>query len=71
MERNELKPCPFCGGKAKLTTECCGQGFYIEQKYVCCSICGARGGVADSYDENNLEVIAIERWERRANDGTK
>lgn len=70
MKDIELKPCPFCGGKGQLKrhTECGGYGFFYELVYVSCENCGARGGKTDSYfhKENELEILAIANWERRA-----
>jgi Lar family restriction alleviation protein len=37
----ELKPCPFCGGGAKLTQECVGHGEW--RTLIECHKCGARG----------------------------
>ena len=67
----ELKPCPFCGGEAKLveTTECWGHGEFHKVKYVACKLCGSKGhtvcdmdiydGYADSLDD------AIKHWNVR------
>jgi hypothetical protein len=69
MNGIKLKPCPFCGGigELKRQSECFGHGLYVEQIYVCCTKCGARGGIAYSWSDDNkrLADIAIERWERR------
>ena len=57
---NELKPCPFCGGKADFEE--------IERYYgdiswtVMCTQCGARIGV-HSVDKNDV----AEEWNRREN----
>lgn len=54
----ELKPCPFCGGKAELFTE--------EDKYykhmVACVKCGART------PKEHIDAIAISDWNRRMTD---
>lgn len=59
---NELKPCPFCGGK---TIECYlyDREFGIERYKVCCFRCSAQ-----FYRGTKKE--AIEAWNRRCNDGT-
>lgn len=70
MEGNELKPCPFCGGKAamKSHTECGGFGSYSEIVYIKCLECGARGPEADSFfvgSKTDLNLIATTKWNRR------
>ena len=52
----ELKPCPFCGGKAE---RCYGLG----EHWVKCSCCDA------SIRMNSFKENAIEDWNRRVNDG--
>lgn len=60
----ELKPCPFCGGKAKLkviTTDAIAMmpNFYWHR--VSCMKCGATVEATDS-------LTAIEAWNRRTNE---
>ncbi len=60
----ELKPCPFCGGKAELVTsqafEWCDRYYYVR----CASEeCEKRTHLYDRTHE------AIEAWNRRAEDG--
>ena len=81
MELNELKPCPFCGG-TKLNVETrihdAGMSGIIEIAYVQCDECRATGTKVDDWSDSyeavtkkkSLEELAIERWNRRANDGT-
>lgn len=59
----ELKPCPFCGGKAKL--------IYIGfMSVVKCQKCGAFGEVVpDYYEQGDGKTEAIEAWNRRADNG--
>lgn len=79
----ELKPCPFCGGKAMFSTfsnksshSCVGVSFNIK-----CEKCGTKfpktyecemymdqdGNIRMGKDERTK---AIKDWNRRANDGT-
>lgn len=60
----ELKPCPFCGGKAEKK----GQSYTGENYvFILCSRCGASGPIMTTKqprikDEDNP---AIEAWNRR------
>jgi len=60
MRNEELKPCPFCGGKdISLVTICAGRkNFY----YVTCCDCGIFTVTRDN------ETDCIKIWNRRAND---
>lgn len=81
---NELKPCPFCGGKAKFVVKSTesgngkvGFGFAIQ-----CSKChlthpNTVDAVRMSFNENGeIEIVddgrgfAKSEWNRRCNDGT-
>ena len=58
----ELKPCPFCGGKAKYV-------YSIPYNAVQCKKCKTFGKtVVDSYEQQDGKVEAIEAWNRRAED---
>lgn len=59
----ELKPCPFCGGKARL--------FVNGGVRVLCSKCYARTKILTDeleYSSNAVEAV-IEAWNRRADNG--
>lgn len=58
-----LKPCPFCGGKARLV--------YLEPvSCVVCRKCGAVSAMArDSYEVGDGKEEAVEAWNRRADNG--
>lgn len=72
----ELKPCPFCGGKAIIKAVDKNYGFTI---WCQCKECYAR---TDGYCPNtdnedktidsieSCKVRAVERWNRRAKNGT-
>ena len=67
METNELKPCPFCGGKARLLTK---SPFYILEmnRGRRAVFCTTDNCYAVMFAETDQE--AIEKWNRRVNDGT-
>ena len=57
MTEQKLKPCPFCGGKARIErTDCIGS---INYHYGYCIQCGART------DEYATKKGAIEAWNKR------
>jgi Lar family restriction alleviation protein len=59
----KLKPCPFCGGDARLRTTDLAEGFglfVMSAAFVQCADCGARTL------EYRDETFAIEDWNRRA-----
>ena len=63
---NELKPCPFCGGDARVCADPTATRDTLGRKWafnVCCDKCCATTGVAYSVDK------AIEAWNRRTEDG--
>ena len=62
---DELKPCPFCGGKAHLEHDYTGDGF----SYVCCEKCGLHSVSFVRSFEQASDLRAIEYWNRRADDG--
>jgi Lar family restriction alleviation protein len=49
----ELKPCPFCGGKAET------YDYYFNEWYIGCVECSCDLGVFDTKEE------AIEAWNKR------
>lgn len=54
----ELKPCPFCGGKAILTSET--TNYFSERYFVLCNDCHNRTKGCQ------FRRTAIEAWNRRA-----
>ena len=61
----ELKPCPFCGGTAKIKTHSffnSKEDCFADHSYgIRCSCC-----FAESYQFYTTEERAIEAWNRRA-----
>jgi Lar family restriction alleviation protein len=60
---DELKPCPFCGSDRITIMVRLPFNDEVVGYYVFCSGCGARSAL------NFSEEIAIEAWNRRAEDG--
>lgn len=57
---NDLKPCPFCGGEAKLR-------YSMPYNAVFCKKCKSWGKtVIDTYEQGDGKKEAIEAWNRRA-----
>jgi len=57
---NELKPCPFCGGKGKLNDE---KGRIYS--FVKCTNCGAETGLISVSAEYCSDEKAIKTWNTR------
>ena len=56
----ELKPCPFCGGKAKFI-------YSMPYNAVKCTKCKVFGKtIVDSYEQQDGKAEAIEAWNNRA-----
>lgn len=62
---DELKPCPFCGGNAKLDHDYTGLG----ASYIRCERCGAESIRFVKSFEIASDDEAVEFWNRRADDG--
>ena len=63
MRTPELKPCPFCRGKAELR--------YVEsfrEAYIFCGRCGARTEYYRSIAREQTEEDASFAWNRRTSD---
>ena len=63
----ELKPCPFCGGKALLSHDHAGIG----ASYVRCEKCGLESIRFLRSFEYASDDRAVEFWNRRADDENK
>ena len=77
---DKLKPCPFCGGKAKMEQTCCGAESSSSVRlsfWIGCAKCGATAPGANGYININLSdsgelnpwhddrESAIRAWNRR------
>lgn len=60
----DLKPCPFCGGEAKLVNTMFAGDMY---KTVFCLACNANTNNFNARDEKSA-MRAVDAWNRRAND---
>ena len=61
-KKTELKPCPFCGGKARCAIGFMGVNFFK------CNKCGATVSFDNEY-YNNHKNEAIKAWNRRTDNG--
>jgi Lar family restriction alleviation protein len=62
--QNELKPCPFCGGKARYV-------YSMPFNAVKCPKCKIFGPtVIDTYEQADGKEESIQLWNRRANNAT-
>ena len=57
----QLKPCPFCGGKAHIVTETAHHLFY--KITVVCGDCGAKISMKDG--KGDLVDAICEKWNKR------
>lgn len=60
----KLKPCPFCGGKAKVRSV----NIFRAEIEVMCEKCRNRTLTYKGVDYYDTEYLAIQAWNRRAND---
>jgi len=61
MEKIELKPCPFCGGKAVLFSGI----LFSASAEVRCKKCGARTMVYKGQNYSDVVLLASQAWNRR------
>ena len=66
MSKPELKPCPFCGGKAAIGTK--SFDLFNVAAYVFCKKCGARTDLFYKYVQNESKQMARDAWNKRVND---
>ena len=73
MTLPDLKPCPFCGGKADFWWR---SGKYSPFIYVQCQsceaqtrVCSAKGNPADeAFWDQDIVLLVAEKWNRRMTD---
>ena len=71
---DELRPCPFCGGRAQLNEfrENDGQ-CHFQSCSICCTVCGCRTSnyIIDGYlGIKHTKDEVIEAWNRRVDNAT-
>lgn len=57
----ELKPCPFCGGKAEWY-------YHSPGGFILCKKCKASTDIFELHDEEICKEVAFEAWNRRVGD---
>ncbi len=60
----KLKPCPFCGGEAKVYSV----NIFKAEIYVKCQTCNSRTLTYKGGHFGDTKYLAIQAWNRRAND---
>lgn len=80
MKETELKPCPFCGGKAEIKK---GKAYYIDAVYVHCTECGVTmpkvpinhliytRGKQVRLTEEQATMKTTNEWNKRVNNDNK
>ena len=63
----DLKPCPFCGGKAKIYSGVSNSIPRVPKAYVYCEKCYASGKMFSDSEGNGEHIFkSINAWNRRA-----
>ena len=58
----ELKPCPFCGGRADLVLV---DGCESWRAHIECTECGAESPTVWWMDDEDFKGTAVKKWNRR------
>ena len=61
----KLKPCPFCGGEAKLQTSMSISLQRLSMAYVMCEECKVATDAVFEYESDDFIYEVIKRWNRR------
>ncbi len=70
MPETKLKPCPFCGGKAKFQTVDKSMLYNRDLVWVFCSQCKAESNRFESNLYSSAVEDAAKAWNRRAENET-
>ena len=68
--KTELKPCPFCGGKAVIRNNAFRVLVHARVD-IWCKRCGVRTMEYKGIDWDDTHRLAIEAWNRRAEDESR
>ncbi len=73
LENIELKPCPFCGGKAEIwmlneNGQSCRNALWAKDLYIECSTCHAASATFEKTIDKNALEQAVSAWNQRKRD---
>lgn len=73
LENIELKPCPFCGGKAEIwmlneNGQSCRNAHWAKDIYIECSTCHAASDTFEKVIDKNALEQAVSAWNQRKKD---
>lgn len=73
MRKIELKPCPFCGGEAKIESLPPDEQYETTSYYISCYDCGSSTSFGYIYVDKTARECTkketIDKWNRRADNG--
>ena len=71
MVHIDIKPCPFCGGKADIRHGTVNMDIVYRVECLSCHVTTAQFFVDDHHTEAEEICMAVNAWNRRENDGNK